>query len=98
MYVLAGLLCHGADLVADYETRAHKAGTSLNAIRDQTLHSVRRRPWARGMNSAAMKYYEELVEETVGDLMTSLKQRTTKAIDFSEWMTYFGFDFMGHMA
>ena len=22
---------------------------------------VRRRPWARGMNSAAMKYYEELV-------------------------------------
>ena len=71
---------------------------SLDGMRDQALHAVRRRPWARGMNSAAMKYYEDLIRSTAGDLITGLKQRVNKPVDISEWMTFFGFDFMGHMA
>ena len=50
------------------------------------------------MNTASMKYYEELVYETAADLVNGLKQRAGQRVDFSEWMTYFGFDFMGHMA
>ncbi|EKM54122.1 uncharacterized protein PHACADRAFT_257741 [Phanerochaete carnosa HHB-10118-sp] len=81
-----------------YDTRQHEAGMSLDGMRDQALHAVRRRPWARGMSSAAMKYYEELIQNTLGDLVASLKQRMNNPLDISEWMTFFGFDFMGHMA
>ena len=70
----------------------------LDGLRDEAVHAVRRRPWARGMNSAAMKYYEELIRSTVGDLVTGLKHRTGKPLDISQWFTFFGFDFMGHMA
>jgi cytochrome P450 len=59
-------------------------------MRDMTLHPVRRRPWARGMSSAAMKNYEVIIRNTVGDLVNGLKQRINQTIDISEWMTYFG--------
>lgn len=75
---------------ADYQTRIHEAGTSLDGLRDMALHTVRRRPWARGMNSASMKYYEELVRSTVGDLLTGLRQREGETVDISRWMTFFG--------
>lgn len=82
----------------DYDSRRHEAGMSLDGLRDQALHAVRRRPWARGMNSASMKHYEELIHDTLSDLITALKQRTGKTVDMSEWTNYFGFDFMGRMA
>ena len=50
------------------------------------------------MSTAAMKYYETLIRNTVYDLVNGLKQRANQTVDVSEWMTYFGFDFMGHMA
>ncbi|KAI0344596.1 high nitrogen upregulated cytochrome P450 monooxygenase 1 [Trametopsis cervina] len=81
-----------------YQTRIHEAGTSLDGLRDQALHTVRRRPWARGMNTTSMKYYEELVKSTVTDLTTAFRQREGEVVDISQWMTFFGFDFMGHMA
>lgn len=74
----------------DYDTRQHEAGVSLDGLRDPALHVVRRRPWARGMNSASMKYYEELIRSTVGDLLSSLRQRTNDTVDISAWMTFFG--------
>lgn len=79
-----------ADLVLDYNTRIHEAGVSLDGLRDQALHAVRRRPWARGMNSASMKYYEELVKSTVADLLSALHQREGEIVDISRWMTFFG--------
>nr|AAX81445.1 high nitrogen upregulated cytochrome P450 monooxygenase 1 [Phanerodontia chrysosporium] len=81
-----------------YDSRQHEAGMSLDGMRDQALHAIRRRPWARGMNTAAMKYYEELIRNTLSDLIVGLKQRTNRPIDISEWTNYFGFDFMGQMA
>lgn len=74
----------------DYNTRIHEAGTSLDGLRDEALHTVRRRPWARGMNSASMKYYEELLKNTVVDLMTAFRQREGEVVDISQWMTFFG--------
>lgn len=73
-------------------TRIHEAGVSLDGLRDPALHAVRRRPWARGMNSASMKYYEQLIHATVGDLTGAFKQRmeTGEVVDLSAWMTFFG--------
>ncbi|KAI0093381.1 high nitrogen upregulated cytochrome P450 monooxygenase 1 [Irpex rosettiformis] len=81
-----------------YNTRTHEAGVSLDGLRDQALHTVRRRPWSRGMSSTSMKYYEELVHLVVREFVTSLSQRAGKVVDFTEWATFFGVDFMGHMA
>lgn len=65
---------------------------SLDGLRDSALHVVRRRPWARGMNTASMKYYEQLIFNTVGDLTSAFKQRmeTGEVVDLSGWMTFFG--------
>ncbi|KAJ3554506.1 hypothetical protein NM688_g3073 [Phlebia brevispora] len=81
-----------------YDTREHEEGVSLDGLRDMTVHTSRRRPWARGMNSTAMKYYEGLIKSTVDDLLAGLHKRGGQKLDISAWMTFFGFDFMGHMA
>lgn len=67
-------------------------------MRDLNEHPARRRLWARGTNTAAMKYYETLVQGCIEDIVTSFKARIQETIDMTEWMTFFGFDFMGHMA
>ena len=51
---------------------------------------MRRRPWARGMSSTSMKYYEELVNHVVKELVTAFNQRVGEVVDFTEWATYFG--------
>lgn len=79
------------EISADYNTRKHDGGVSLDGLRDQALHTVRRRPWARGMNTASMKYYEQLVTSTVNDLITAFRQRDGEVINISEWMTFFGY-------
>ena len=43
------------------------------------------------MSSASMKYYEELIHSTVGDLVTAFKQRINETVDLSTWMTFFGY-------
>lgn len=77
-------------LSVDYESRMHEAGMSLDGLRDQAVHAVRRRPWARAMNSSNMKYYEELVCEVVDEFVAALSQRLGHVVDFSEWATFFG--------
>lgn len=42
------------------------------------------------MNSASMKYYEELIRSTVGDLVTGLKERIGGPVDIADWMSLFG--------
>lgn len=81
-----------------YDTREHDNGVSLDGIRDPALHAVRRRPWARAMNSASTQYFEELIQHTVSDLTGGLKERAGESIDLTEWMSFFGLDFMGRMA
>lgn len=74
----------------DYNTREHDAGVSLDGLRDMSLHTVRRRPWAKGMNSTAMKHYEGLIRSTVDDLLAALHEREGQRLDISAWMTFFG--------
>ncbi|THH00159.1 hypothetical protein EW026_g2323 [Hermanssonia centrifuga] len=76
-----------------YDTREHEAGVSLDGLRDPALHTIRRKPWARGMNSTAMKYYEDLVRSQVGELARAFHQREGEKVDISAWMTFFGFSY-----
>ncbi|EKM50335.1 uncharacterized protein PHACADRAFT_201174 [Phanerochaete carnosa HHB-10118-sp] len=81
-----------------YDTRLYDGEPSLEGIRDPALHAVRRRPWTRAMNSASMKYYEELIYNTVGDLVSGLKERVGGPVDIADWMSLFAYDFMGRIA
>lgn len=93
MYVSYCGLLYVTHIFLDYNTRTHEAGVSLDGLRDQALHTVRRRPWARGMSSASMKYYEGLVHTVVEDFVDSLSQRAARGevIDFTEWANFFGY-------
>ena len=62
---------------------------SLDGLRDPALHAVRRRPWARGMNSASMKYYEQLIGRTIGDLIKSFDERAGQVLLINQWMGFF---------
>ncbi|PSR81867.1 hypothetical protein PHLCEN_2v6239 [Hermanssonia centrifuga] len=81
-----------------YDTRKHEEGTSLDGIKEYTVHAVRRRPWARGMNSTAMKYYEGVIKEETANLIHGLRERKSKEVDISAWMSFFSFDAMGRMS
>ena len=63
----------------------------MDGMRNMAEHTVRRKFWSRGMNSAAMKYYEELIHGTVADLVDGLEQRMSQKVDISLWMTFFGY-------
>ncbi len=64
---------------------------SLDGLRDQALHAIRRRPWSRALNSANMKPYEEIARNVVGEFVTTLSQYRGDAVDLSEWSTFFGY-------
>ena len=76
---------------SDYDTRQHAAGYSLDGLRDLKEHPRRRRLWARGTNSAAMKIYEGLIQGCVDDICNGFKARVGQTIDIAEWMTFFGY-------
>ncbi|THG98784.1 hypothetical protein EW026_g3461 [Hermanssonia centrifuga] len=81
-----------------YNSRAHEGGVSLDGIRDPSLHAARRKPWARGMNSTAMKYYEDVIREETTTLLRVLRERKSEKTDISEWMSFLSFDVMGRMS
>ncbi len=41
------------------------------------------------MNSTAMKYYEGVIKEETGNLIHGLRERKSKEVDISAWMSFF---------
>jgi cytochrome P450 len=74
------------------------AVSALISQRDPVEHQRRRRPWARAFSSASLKDYEETVVRRSKDLVDELEKRANQVIDFNQWTSFFGFDFMGDMA
>lgn len=71
---------------------------AIIAQRDPVEHKRRRRTWDRAFSSAAIKNYDVIVIKKVRELMEQFEKRAGQEIDLSMWMTYFSYDFMGHMA
>ncbi|KAF7330444.1 Cytochrome P450 [Mycena venus] len=59
-------------------------------------HANRRRLWNRGMSTESLKEYEEVIAKRATQLLDCIADMGT--IDFSAWISYFAFDFMGDMA
>ncbi|KAF7330420.1 Cytochrome P450 [Mycena venus] len=79
-----------------YEARKDpKAPTNLHTLLGEA-HANRRRLWNRGMSTESLKEYEEIIAKRATQLLDCIADMRT--IDFSAWISYFAFDFMGDMA
>nr|BAL05112.1 cytochrome P450 [Phanerodontia chrysosporium] len=81
-----------------YVARTNLAGVvQLDGVRDFKEHARRRRPWNKAMNSAAIKSYEPIVSSTASQPLGELSRRIHNDVNISDWMSFYGFDFMGRM-
>ncbi|KAH8103043.1 cytochrome P450 [Cristinia sonorae] len=71
---------------------------SLLNWRDPAKHAQRRKPWLRGLNTAAMKHYEPVLAARITQLSDILLRKRSEPIDLTQFITHFSFDFMGDMA
>lgn len=82
----------------DYDTRVNEAGVQLDGTRDFAMHAKRRQPWTKATSVAALKGYETVVLTKVNELVEAFETHSGEVIDLSEWMMYYGLDFMGQLA
>ena len=65
---------------------------ALVAIVDKQEHTRRRRPWAKGFSTSALKGYESLVIKRTLQLVEVLLSKNLKeAVDLSTWITFYGY-------
>ncbi|KAL5529837.1 hypothetical protein ACEPAF_6094 [Sanghuangporus sanghuang] len=69
------------------------------AIRDLSEHAQLRKPWAKGLSTAAIKEYSPTVVKRALQLAEELDKFAEKgeSTDLAMWMSRFAFDFMGDM-
>ncbi|KZP25828.1 cytochrome P450 [Athelia psychrophila] len=71
------------------------APNPLVSIRDIAQHKARRRLWDRAFSTASVKSYDELVIRRTRELCEAFEKRSGQVLDFSAWMSFFSYDFMG---
>jgi len=72
----------------DWHARAlHAPVVALSAVGDHAEHARRRRTWTRGFSPAALRDYEEMVNERVIQLTETLSAR--KSVDLARLFGYF---------
>ena len=62
---------------------------SLISLRDPAEHARRRKPWARGFSSAALKGYEEILGKRVHELVTLLERQQQQPVNLADWISRF---------
>ncbi|KAF8212499.1 cytochrome P450 [Mycena galopus ATCC 62051] len=79
-----------------YEARQDlKAPSNMHCMSGEA-HANRRRLWNRGMSTESLHEYEELIAKRATQLLNCIAD--LQVMDFSAWISYFAFDFMGDMA
>lgn len=73
-----------------YDARDVGEGIPIDAIRDLSLHSQRRKPWTRALAPKALKDYDELVKTKANVLVTKMTERVGQEVDLAAWSGYFG--------
>ncbi|KAH6904455.1 high nitrogen upregulated cytochrome P450 monooxygenase 2 [Coprinopsis sp. MPI-PUGE-AT-0042] len=79
---------------------------NLIDVRDKHIHASQRKPWNLAFSGAAVKDYQQILERTGEELFGLLHKVATSpsaeagvpTVDIARWVSYFAFDFMGHMA
>jgi hypothetical protein len=77
----------------------HVAVRSLIAIVDKQEHARRKRPWSRGLSTAALKGYESLViKRNLQFVDVLLSKNLKEAVNLASCITYLGYDVMTDIA
>lgn len=75
-------------LVWDGRIPEHEPDKPLIALRSKQEHTRRRRPWTRAFSSAALKGYEELINNRCTQLVEVLGNQVG-AVDMAKWVSFF---------
>ena len=51
-------------------------------------YAERRRPWTKGMSTAAIKDYEELLKGVLKELLAALEKKHGEPVDIAKYMIY----------
>jgi cytochrome P450 len=81
---------------AVYES--NPATTSMHSARSRKDHDIRRKAWARGFTTGALRDYEPRITSYTMALVEQIKSFSGKPIDASKWFNYYSFDVMGDLA
>ncbi|KAH8918586.1 cytochrome P450 [Atractiella rhizophila] len=84
-----------------YNTASMKSGfrPSLITIKDPDEHSARRKEWAGGFTTHALKGYNEIIIARVMELMSLLRSRASEQpIDLTKWIKAWSCDVMGDLS
>ncbi|THC90909.1 hypothetical protein EYZ11_009626 [Aspergillus tanneri] len=71
---------------------------SLQAYRDKSLHSERRRVWSAAFSDRALRGYEQRLHKYRRQLLEHIKSLDGRPMNVCKWFTSYGFDFMGDLA
>ncbi|PIL34414.1 cytochrome P450 [Ganoderma sinense ZZ0214-1] len=77
--------------------RLSAADIPLVGIQDVGEHMRRRRPWARGLSTSALKAYQPLISKRTQQLVNRLEGQPG-TIRFERWFDWFSYDLMTDMA
>lgn len=73
----------------DFTTRRDGHIVQLDGQYDNPQeYAERRRPWTKGMSTAAIKDYEELLKGVLKDLLTALERMQGEPVDIAKYMIY----------
>ncbi|KAH8918587.1 cytochrome P450 [Atractiella rhizophila] len=84
-----------------YDSPSMKSGfrPSLITIKDPDEHSARRKEWAGGFTTHALKGYNEIIVARVMELMSLLREKASEAnVDLTKWIKAWSCDVMGDLS
>ncbi|KAH8926821.1 cytochrome P450, partial [Atractiella rhizophila] len=74
-------------------------GVALINIKDPDHHALRRREWAKGFTTDALKDYNTVFESRIAELMPLLKAKAKDGpVDLTKWIKAFACDVMGDLS
>lgn len=80
----------GRLISADFDTRQHEVGISVDGIRTFEEHAIRRRPWTQAMSVSAVNYYTDAMKDKILELLEVFQQHEGAPIDLAYWLNLFG--------
>lgn len=93
MVLLISFNVSGYQVYVPYDTE----GSLLDLI-DNDAHSKRRRIWERALTPNAIKSYEPILQERLGQFINGMTIRRGQPVDIAEWFGFFTLDFIGDLA
>ena len=73
----------------DFDTRTNGPVKQLDGRWDDlAAYAQRRKPWNRGVSTAAFKDYEDILRSLLRDVVITFEKRQGESVNLAAWMLY----------